>query len=46
MSFSFEKYEDVEAMLGALREAGAALTDVEIAKPDLEQAFIGLMGKS
>jgi len=46
MSFSFEKYDDVEAMLASLRAAGAALTDVEITKPDLEQAFIGLMSKN
>ncbi|MDB5814619.1 MAG: transporter ATP-binding protein [Rhodocyclales bacterium] len=46
MSFSFEKYEDVEAMLAALRTAGAVLHDVEITKPDLEQAFIGMMSKA
>jgi ABC-2 type transport system ATP-binding protein len=45
MSFSFEKYDDVEAMLAALRAAGGVLQDVEITKPDLEQAFIGLMNK-
>jgi ABC-2 type transport system ATP-binding protein len=45
MSFSFEKYDDVEKMLASLRTAGGVLLDVEITKPDLEQAFIGLMNK-
>jgi len=46
VSFSFEKYDEVEVMLASLRAAGGVLQDVEIAKPDLEQAFIGLMNKS
>lgn len=45
MSFSFDRYEDVENMLAALRASGALLQDVEISKPDLEQAFIGLINK-
>jgi ABC-2 type transport system ATP-binding protein len=44
-SFSFEDYDEVEVMLTALRTAGAVLQEVEIAKPDLEQAFIGLMNR-
>jgi ABC-2 type transport system ATP-binding protein len=46
MSFSFEQYAEVEAMLAALRGAGGTLQDVEITKPDLEQAFIGMMNKA
>ncbi|HSD39438.1 MAG TPA: ABC transporter ATP-binding protein [Rhodocyclaceae bacterium] len=45
MSFSFEHYDEVESMLSSLRAAGGDLQDVEITKPDLEQAFIGLMSK-
>jgi len=40
---NFEEYSEVESMLAALREAGAVIEDMEIAKPDLEQAFIQVM---
>ncbi|MDB5799110.1 MAG: transporter ATP-binding protein [Rhodocyclales bacterium] len=46
LSFSFERYDDVETLLATLRAAGAILQDVEITKPDLEQAFIGMMSKA
>lgn len=45
MSFGFEEYGEVEAMLTALRAAGATLLDVEITKPDLEHAFIALINR-
>jgi ABC-2 type transport system ATP-binding protein len=46
MSFGFERFDEVEGALRALREAGFALTDVEISKPDLEQAFVDMMHRS
>ena len=39
----FELPSEIEEMLTALREAGFGLVDMEIVKPDLEQAFVQMM---
>ena len=33
-------------MLRTLREAGAEVEDLELAKPDLEEVFVRIMGRS
>ncbi|HEX5125296.1 MAG TPA: ABC transporter ATP-binding protein [Rhodocyclaceae bacterium] len=43
LSFSFDTYDEVEPMLANLRQSGFSVQDIEIAKPDLEQAFVDLM---
>lgn len=46
LSCTFDDYSQVEPILGALRGAGIGVTDMEIAKPDLEQAFVEIVGGS
>jgi ABC-2 type transport system ATP-binding protein len=46
MSFGFERFDEIEGALRALREAGFTLGDVDISKPDLEQAFVDMMHRS
>lgn len=43
VSLSFEHYAEVESTLGAVREAGLSIEEMEITKPDLEQAFVQMM---
>ncbi|MFA9438551.1 ABC transporter ATP-binding protein [Uliginosibacterium sp. sgz301328] len=43
MTFGFDNYEQIEPMLRSLREAGYVLADIEVAKPDLEQAFVDML---
>lgn len=43
--FNFDRFDEIEPTLAALRLAGLAVHDVEIAKPDLEQAFVDLMSR-
>lgn len=38
-----ERHAMVESVLAALREAGAAIIDISIEKPDLERAFVEIM---
>ena len=38
--------EEVETVLRTLREAGAEVEDLELAKPDLEEVFVRIMGRS
>jgi ABC-2 type transport system ATP-binding protein len=38
--------EEVEAVLRTLREAGAQVEDLELAKPDLEEVFVRIMRRS
>ena len=38
--------EEVEAVLQMVRESGAAIEDMELGKPDLEQVFVQLMHKT
>jgi ABC-2 type transport system ATP-binding protein len=40
---ALEKCEDLEPVLGSLREAGCRLDDIEIGKPDLEEVFVRVM---
>ena len=39
----FERFEEIEPLLAALRGAGCIPEDVEIAKPDLEEVFVRVM---
>lgn len=43
LSFAFDTYDEVEPMLATLRQSGFSAQDIEITKPDLEQAFVDLM---
>lgn len=43
LHLSFDHYAEVEGSLRALREAGLQIDEMEIAKPDLEQAFVQVM---
>jgi ABC-2 type transport system ATP-binding protein len=43
VSLSFEHYAEVESTLGTVREAGLSIVEMEITKPDLEQAFVQMM---
>jgi ABC-2 type transport system ATP-binding protein len=40
---ALERCEDLEPVLGSLREAGCRLDDIEIGKPDLEEVFVRVM---
>ena len=40
---SFEDYAEVESTLRTVREAGLTIAEMEITKPDLEQAFVQVM---
>ena len=46
LSCTFDAYSEVEPILRVLREGGIFVADMEIAKPDLEQAFVEIMGKN
>lgn len=39
-------YQDIEGILRCLREAGAVVEDMELGKPDLEQAFVHVMERA
>ncbi|MDP5237898.1 ABC transporter ATP-binding protein [Uliginosibacterium sp. 31-16] len=43
LEIPFASHSQVEGLLATVREAGAEILEVEIAKPDLEQAFIEIM---
>lgn len=43
LEMPFASHSQIEGLLAAVREAGAEIIDLEIAKPDLEQAFIEIM---
>jgi ABC-2 type transport system ATP-binding protein len=42
-SIAFDRYEDIEALLAQLRNAGCPIEDMEIGKPDLEDVFVQVM---
>ncbi|GAB4063471.1 ABC transporter ATP-binding protein [Uliginosibacterium sediminicola] len=44
-AFSFDQADEVEPLLALLRGAGADVVELEISKPDLEQAFIDLVSE-
>ncbi|MBS1210520.1 MAG: transporter ATP-binding protein [Proteobacteria bacterium] len=43
LEIPFTSHAKVEGLLAAVREAGVEIIEVEIAKPDLEQAFVEIM---
>jgi len=43
MEFVFEGYQEVETLLGRLREAGAGLIEMRLGEPDLERVFVEVM---
>jgi len=43
LQIRFDQHAEVEGMLKAVREAGFTVSEIEIAKPDLEQAFVEIM---
>jgi ABC-2 type transport system ATP-binding protein len=43
--FSLARFEEVEAVLAAVRGAGCVIEDMEVGKPDLEEVFVKLMGQ-
>ncbi len=43
LQLRFERYAQIESMLAAVREAGFEILEIDISKPDLEQAFIEIM---
>lgn len=42
-SLSFERLEEIEALLAQIRQAGLDLEEVEVAQPDLEEVFVRVM---
>ena len=42
-TLAFDRYDEIEAVLAALRQAGCIVEDVEIGKPDLEDVFVRVM---
>jgi len=42
-SLPFDRYDDIEPMLAALRAAGCVIDELEIGKPDLEHVFMRVM---
>ncbi|QDX81152.1 ABC transporter ATP-binding protein [Denitratisoma sp. DHT3] len=42
---SFERFDEVEAVMAAVRAAGCVIEDMEMGKPDLEEVFVRLMGQ-
>ena len=43
--FAIHDLAEVETILAALREAGAHITSMEVAEPDLEEVFVNVMNK-
>jgi ABC-2 type transport system ATP-binding protein len=43
--FAIHDLAEVETRLAALREAGAHITNMEVAEPDLEEVFVNVMNK-
>lgn len=42
-AFSFERFGEVESLLGRLRQSGAEILDLRLGEADLEQVFIRVM---
>ena len=42
-SLSCDRYDEIETLLAALRNAGCTVEDMEIGKPDLEDVFVQVM---
>jgi ABC-2 type transport system ATP-binding protein len=45
VTLHLESYAEIEAVLAALREAGVGVTEFELEQPDLEEVFMGVMGR-
>ncbi len=45
-NLALDDYAGLERVLATLREANIAVTELEVAKPDLETVFLQLMGKT
>ena len=43
--FAIHDLAEVETKLAGLRQAGAHITNMEVAEPDLEEVFVKLMNK-
>ena len=43
--FTIHDLSEVETQLVALRQAGARITNIEVAEPDLEEVFVNVMNK-
>lgn len=43
---SFDGFDEIEPLLACLRTAGLVARDIEVVKPDLEQAFIDIVGRN
>jgi ABC-2 type transport system ATP-binding protein len=43
--FPLHDYREVEGLLARLREGGAAITNLEVTEPDLEEVFVKVMNK-
>ena len=46
VSFGFDAYADVEALLARLREAGAGIEELRLGEPDLEEVFVEVMSRA
>lgn len=46
IAFGFEAYEDLEQLLGRLREAGGGIEEVQLGEPDLERVFVEVMSRA
>jgi ABC-2 type transport system ATP-binding protein len=44
--FSFDNYDEVEPLLATLREADVGVREIDVVKPDLEQAFVDILHKA
>ena len=45
VTLHLESYAEIEAVLAALREAGVGVTEFKLEQPDLEEVFMGVMGR-
>jgi ABC-2 type transport system ATP-binding protein len=45
VTLHMENYAEIEAVLAGLREAGVGVTEFELEQPDLEEVFMGVMGR-
>lgn len=42
-TLALNRHDDIEPILRAIREAGAAITDIRLKQPDLEEVFVRIM---
>ena len=46
VSLAFERYEDLERLLGQLREKDAGIEEFQLGEPDLEKVFVEVMNRA